>query len=202
MRRCIKNKSVQGKRVVGCGRFDYQNHCLRRGLQHRVLVHHRHRRLLASAQAGCGNHPHPGTQYLWQPSHQFTRTDQLAAQAIAHAHRQSGDGRIVAQHLEVVVEGGYLVDLGQRQVHQLGQCRQVPLMQAAVLVVEPVQLLDQQVSPVRRRAHQCPHLQHRRLIGLAPLKPAYFADALAHVVQRGEGLGRAVGCQHIRSHGI
>ncbi len=35
-------------------------------------------------------------------------------------------------------------------------------MQAAVLVVEPVQLLNQQIAPVRRRAHQGLHLQHRR----------------------------------------
>ena len=75
-------------------------------------------------------------------------------------------------------------------------------MQAAVLVVEPVQLLDQQVSPVRGRTHQGLHLQHCRLIGLASLKPTYFADTLAHVVQSGQSLGRAVGCQHIRSHGI
>ena len=76
------------------------------------------------------------------------------------------------------------------------------LMQAAVLVVEPVQLLNQQIAPVRRRAHQSLHLQHRRVISLASLEPAYFADALAHVIQCGQGLGRAVGCQHIRGHGI
>jgi len=45
-----------------------------------------------------------------------------------------------------------------RQVHQLGQRHQVAVVQAAVGVVEPVQVLDQQVAPVRRGAHQGSHL--------------------------------------------
>ena len=112
--RCIKNNSARGKRVVGCSRFHDQSHGLQRGLQHRVLVHHRHRRLLAAAQAGRGDHPHIGTQNCRQPGQQGLGTGQLTAQAVAHPHGQHRAKHIVAQHLEVVIESGHLIHLGQR----------------------------------------------------------------------------------------
>ena len=190
---CFKNRSARGRWVKGYSRFDHQSHRFWRSLQHRVLVHHRHRRLLAAAQAGRGDHPHLGAQDRRQSGQQPLGACQLAAQAVAHPHSQGRAWVIAAQHLEVVVERGHLVHLGQRQVHGSGQCRQVALVQASVRVVELVQVLDQQVAPVRRRPHQRPHFTQRGLVGLAPFQLTFFADALAHVVdaaQRDNADGR------------
>ncbi len=65
-------------------------------------------------------------------------------------------------------------------------------MQAAPGVVELVQVFDQQVTPVAAfgpPADQRANLGQRNLVGLAALEFAFAADALAHVVQRGQGHG-------------
>jgi hypothetical protein len=51
--------------------------------------------------------------------------------------------------LEVVVEGRDLVHLGLRELHLLRERRQVRRGEMAVAVVDPVQMLDQQVAPPR-----------------------------------------------------
>ncbi len=47
------------------------------------------------------------------------------------------------------VEGGNLVDLRHRQLHFLAQCAKVSRGQAAIMILDQVQVLDQQVTTAR-----------------------------------------------------
>jgi type VI secretion system secreted protein Hcp len=94
-----------------------------------------------------------------QPRQQGARAGQLARQPGAHAHGQPGRRRLtVLDHVEVVVEGGDLVHLGLGQAELLRQGGQVLVRQAAVAVLDGVQVFDQQVAPARGVAQQCAHL--------------------------------------------
>jgi NAD(P)-dependent dehydrogenase (short-subunit alcohol dehydrogenase family) len=60
----------------------------------------------------------------------------------------------------------------------------VPVFQECFQVncIAPALLAGHLLAPVRRSANQGLHLQQRCLISLAPFQLAFFADALAHVV--------------------
>jgi hypothetical protein len=68
------------------------------------------------------------------------------------------------------VEGRDLVDLDQGQPHVLGERREVARVQAAVMVLDQVQELDQEVGPARPVAEERPDLVEGRLVGLAPAR--------------------------------
>ncbi len=68
------------------------------------------------------------------------------------------------------VERGDLVDLDQRQPHLLGERRQMARVQAAEMVLQQVQVLDQQVAPALAVAEQRLHLGQRRRIDLPALR--------------------------------
>ncbi len=68
------------------------------------------------------------------------------------------------------VERGDLVDLDQRQPHLLGQRREVARMQAAEMVLQQMQVLDQQVAPPLAVAEQRLHFVQRRRIDLPALR--------------------------------
>jgi hypothetical protein len=69
----------------------------------------------------------------------------------------------------MVVEGGDLVDLGERHAHFLRERRQVRGSQVAVSVLNAVQVLDQQVAPTGRAAEQPAHLPQRVRVDAASL---------------------------------
>ena len=119
-----------------------------RSLGHRLLTHQHRRRLLAAAHAGRSHHAHALAQRAVQRFQQIPGTGHGAADAVAHPHRQGGRQLVVAQHLKMVVEAGHLKDLGHWQAHFGGQRHQMALKQGAVMVVEPVQVFDQQVTRV------------------------------------------------------
>ena len=152
-------------------------------------MHHRHRRLLAAADAGCSHHAHAvaGERGL-QLAHQALGAAEFTAQAVADAHCQAG-GLLIALHdLKVVIEGGDLVDLGHRKIHFLGQRHQMPVVQAAVGVVELVQVLDQQIAPmatVRPFSNQGHHLGQGLCVGLTPLELALAPDAFPQIIDGG-----------------
>ena len=68
------------------------------------------------------------------------------------------------------VERGDLVDLDQRQPHFLGQRREVARVQAAVMVLQQMQVLDQQVPSAFPVAEQRLHLGQRLGLDLAALR--------------------------------
>ena len=68
------------------------------------------------------------------------------------------------------VERGDLVDLDEREPHLLGERREMPRMQAAEMVLQQVQMLDQQVAPPLAFAEQRLHLGERGGIDLPALR--------------------------------
>src|SRR5207302_10559861 len=69
-----------------------------------------------------------------------------------------------------------LVDVRQRQPHLVGERRQVVGRQLAVMVLDQVEVLDQEVAPARPVAEQRLDLGQRRRLDLAALR---VADRLA-----------------------
>ena len=181
-------------------RLHRQRHRLQGGKRYRVLVHHRSRRLLATADARRGDDAHiVTTQNRRKPCQQVPGARHLAAQAVAHTYGQRRRLGIALEDFEVVIESGDLKDLGHADAHFFGQRHQVPVVQAAVMVLQAVQMLDQQVSRMRAGTQQIAHLLHRDVIRLAALELAFAADALAHIVYRAQRHAghRTRRCRHV-----
>ena len=96
---------------------------------------------------------------------------QGAGEAVADPDGERRRGRLAVLHdVEMGVEGGDLVDLGQGQPHLVGQRHEVARVQAAVPVLDQVQVLDQQVAPARPVAEQRADLVEGLRIDLPPLR--------------------------------
>jgi hypothetical protein len=134
-------------------------HRLDGGVADRVLPHHHAGRDLAAADARRVQHSRVLAQRAGQSLQQIACIGKLAGDRVAHPH---GEGRRHAlaflHHVEVVVEGCYLVHLGLRQPHLLRERREVCRRQVAVAVVDLVQVLDQQVAAPRLFPEQRAHL--------------------------------------------
>ena len=150
-------------------------------------MHHHRRRLFAAANARRGHDAHVlRSQQGWQARQQVLRTGQLTGQPVAHPHRQAGRGLAVFKHFKVVIERRHFIHLGHRNIHLFGQRHQMPGMQAAVRIIEEVQVLDQQVAAKpfgRARANQRAHFGQRDFIRLTALEFAFASDALAQLVR-------------------
>ena len=104
-----------------------------------------------------------------RPSRSSARVQRVGAPAIAqdsvsHTRTVSAGGARFAflHHVEVVVEGRDFVDLGRRELELLRERDEVRGRQAAVRVLDAVQVLDQQVRAPRRVAEQRADLGERR----------------------------------------
>ncbi len=97
-------------------------------------------------------------------------TGHAAAGAAAQAQRGRRWRRFsVRDDVEMGVERCHLEQLGHRQVHHLGQGGEDGHRQMAKAVLQPVQVLDQQVSPQRRLAQYLKHCLCCRRVGDAAL---------------------------------
>ena len=98
--------------------------------------------------------------------------DPASSQAIESQTRTviaGGAGLAFLHHVEVVIEGRHLVDLGHRHLHLGRQRDEMRGRQAAVAVLDLVEVLDQQVAAARRVAEQRLHLFARlRIDARAP----------------------------------
>ena len=151
------------------------------------------RRLVAAAHAGRPDDAHPLAEPVAQFVEQWLAAGERAAEAVAHPHRQRGRRRLVVHDdVEMGVERGDLVNLGQREAHLLGQRHEVAGVQAAEMVLQQMQMLDQQVAPPLAIAEQCLHLVERRRIDLAALR---VIGARAAAPSRGGCAGRALGIE-------
>ena len=125
-------------------RLHRQRHRLQGGKRHRVLVHHRSRRLFTTADAGRGDDAHiVSAQNFGQARQQILGACHFAAQAVAHAHGQRRRLGIAFEDFEVVIESGDLKYLGHANAHFFGQRHQMPVVQAAEVVLEAVQMFNQ-----------------------------------------------------------
>src|SRR5712691_13208326 len=68
------------------------------------------------------------------------------------------------------VERGDLIDFDEGEPHLLGERRQIARMQAAEMVLQQMQVLDQQIAPALAINEQRLHLGERGGIDLSPLR--------------------------------
>ena len=115
-----------------------------------------HRRAMAAAHARRAHDPDTVAEPGLQLAQQLLRAGELAAEAVAHPHRDRGRRLLVVHDdVEMGVERGDLVDLDQRQPHLFGERRQMACMQATEMILQQMQMLDQQVAPALAITEQC-----------------------------------------------
>ncbi len=137
---------------------------------HRVLPDHRHRRGLAAADAGRVQHAHVAPRMPGSSASSCRAPAIVAGERIAHAHRERRRGRAAfLDHVEVVIERRDLVHLGQRQLHRRRQRHEVRGRELAVVILDAVQMLDQEIAPAWLGGEQRLHLGERLGIGRAAL---------------------------------
>ena len=124
-------------------------------------------------------HPDALAQPLLEPGDELARAEQLAGDRVADAH---GQGRrhplAFLDDIEVVVEGRDLVDLGGGELHLLGERDDVCGRDAVIAVLDPVQVLDEQIATPRLLAEELPYLrQGRGIDGPASDLSLPFLDA-------------------------
>ena len=125
----------------------------------RIAAHDRRRRMLAAADARRADHAHAGPKLRRQFRAERVATGHLAGQRLAHPHRERRRSGLAFLHdVEVMVERRHLVHLGHREPHFLCQRDDVRSRDAAVGVLDPVQMLDQEVAPPWRVAEQRAYL--------------------------------------------
>ena len=114
---------------------------------------------------------HAGTEPLGQAREQRVRARQLARDRIADAHRdRRRSGGAVLHHVEVVVEGRDLVHFGHRELHLLRERDEMTGGEMAVAVLDPVQMLDEQIASPRCITEQRTHLGERRAVDSAAFR--------------------------------
>ena len=140
-----------------------------------ALADHDRGRMAARPHAGRGHHPDRGgidgrTQLRQEP----VGAGKRAAQAVADAHGDRRRRRLAfLHHVEVVVEGGDLVDLGLGEAQLLGECRDVRCGDVAVPVLDQMQELDQEVAAAGTLAQEGADVGQRFGLNL----PAAAGDA-------------------------
>ncbi len=83
------------------------------------------------------------------------------------------------------IEGRDLVDFGERELHLGGQRGEMRGGQIAVMILDQMQMLDQQIAPARPVGEQRAHFLKRRGVDLAALgRTRRPAAATGFVVRR------------------
>ena len=129
------------------------------------------RRVVAAAHAGRAHDAHARLERARQLREQALGAHQRAGEAVADPHRQRRRRRLaVHDDVEMGVERGDLVDLDQRKPHLVRERHEMAGVQAAVVVLQQMQVLDQEVAPARAVAEERAHLVERLRIDLPPLR--------------------------------
>ena len=97
----------------------------------------------------------PGPALVLQFVQQLFRAHHGAGQRIADADGQRRDIRLAfLHHVEMRVEGRGLEHFRKRQLHLVGQRRQMRRRDLAIFVLDQVQVLDQEIAAPRPVAEQ------------------------------------------------
>ena len=113
------------------------------------------RRAVAEPDAGRAHHANAGAGLVLQFVQQLFRAHHGAGQRIADANGQRRDIRLAfLHHVEMRVEGRGLEHFRKRQLHLVGQRRQMRRRDLVILVLDQVQVLDQEIAPPRPVAEQ------------------------------------------------
>ena len=142
---------------------------------------------------GCGATPHAGAANDTNPSRilcfGFQIGDQVfgsrhhAGERIADPDRQRRRALFTFAHnIEMVIERGDLIDLRLAQLHLMGQRMQMACGQAAIAVLNEVEIFDQQVAAPRSVPQCILNFNQRRLVELAALGQAARAPGSGHLM--------------------
>jgi len=159
-RQCTRSRFALGQQVL---------HGVGTGLRQLVLTHAGGGRLMALAYTRSLHDAHGVSQAVLHRTQQVLPARHLARQAGAHAHSNGGQRGVVLHHVEVVVEGGHLVYLHLAQAQAFGQGRKAAFAQAALAVLQAVQVFNQQVCAGRQAFAQVGHALAVRVRHLAAL---------------------------------
>ena len=115
-----------GRRMPGRARIDGGLDFFSGRDGNRILTDDRNRGRVAAADARRVQHPHAGPEGVAQGVEQLMRARQLACNRIADANGDGWRRRLaLLHHVEVVIKGRDLVDLGQRELHLRGESHQM-----------------------------------------------------------------------------
>ena len=129
------------------------------------------RRVVAAAHAGRADDAHARFKRALQLRQQPLGARHGAGEAVADPDRDRRRGRLaVHDDVEMGVEGGDLVDLDERKPHLVRERHEMARVQAAVLVLKQMQMLDQEIGPARPVAEEPAHLVEGLRIDLPPLR--------------------------------
>ena len=132
------------------------------GRRHRELPDDGRGRLLAAADARRRENAHAGTEQTRQSRQQVLRARHLARQAVADAHRDRRRYDVAfLDDIEVVIERRDLEHFRLRQLHLVGERREVGRAQVAEAILQLVQVFDQEVASARLVTEQLEHLGTR-----------------------------------------
>ena len=136
--------------VTGLNGF---RHLLGGRVRDRILADDSDRRGLAAADTRRVQHAHAGAEQRGQFREQLVRAGEFAGDRIADADGDRGRRSLALfDHVEVVVERRHFVDFRHRHLHLGRERDQMRRGQAAVPVLNLVQMLDQQIAAARRIA--------------------------------------------------
>ncbi len=144
---------------------------LARRLHHLGVADGADRRAVAGAHAGRAHHAHVAAELVRQAAQEMLAARHGAGERIAHPHGDRRRRRLVLlHHVEMGVEGRDLVDFGLRELHLLRERGEMRGGQIAVLVLDQVQVLDQEIAPALAIAQQRAHLRERSRLDLAAFR--------------------------------
>ncbi len=138
-------------------RLDVGEHRVGRRLERLQVTDSADRRTIASAHAGRAHDAHILAELTGQFLEQFFRTGHRARKRVAHAHGNRRRRRTVLYDIEVRIEGRDLVDFGKRHFHFGSKRRQVRGGETAVVILDQMQMLDQQIAAARPICQQGAH---------------------------------------------
>ena len=127
-------------------------------LDDRVASDDRDRRLLAAPDTGGAEDAHVGKCEVFERFAQRLRACNAHDSVSQTRTVIAAARRIVVDDVEVVVERRDLVHFRHREAHFLRERDEVRGREAAVAVLDAMQMLDQQVATTRCVAEQRPHL--------------------------------------------
>ncbi len=172
-------------------------HLVRGGLSDGILADNDCRGGLTAAHARHALDPDAPAEAAGQSRQQRRRAGQLTTDRIAHPDGQGRRrGLVLFDHIKMVVKAGHLVDLNRGQPHLRGQGNEMGRRQVAVVVLNGMQVLNQQIAPAGCAAEQALDLGQSLGVGRpapgsgAPAPGASAAAVLFHAGARHVELSR------------
>ncbi len=135
------------------------------------VAHRRDWCIVTSTHAWRADNANAGLQPFLQGFQQFPGTHQRAGQAIADAHSHRRRRRFaVHDDIEMRIKRSDFEHLHEREAHFLRKRDEMTGMQAAVSILQEMQVLDKQVGLARALAQDRPNLADRDGVRLPPAR--------------------------------